>query len=98
MQRFGRGRTPEATYCNKKLCIVATDVEFLASLLYDLSERDDCYYVKYSIKPRDGMYLGRCFLMNEEAVGKLWRELKPHAKLMCSVQDDDFTAQFRNRS
>jgi hypothetical protein len=41
------------------------------------------------------MYLGRCFLMDEHEVGKLWAKFKTHPRLFCSVQDDDFTAQFR---
>lgn len=81
--------------CNKKLCLTATDKPFLIRLLHDLSLRDDCVFVKYSIAPRDGMYLGRCFLTDEFRIGALWRELKAHPKLMCSVQDDDFTLQFR---
>ena len=64
--------------CNKKLCFVATDREYLAGLLAELVERPDCYYVKYSVHPRDEMYLGRCFLMDENEVGKLWDRFKPH--------------------
>jgi hypothetical protein len=81
--------------CNKKLCLVATDHALLADVLLQLAQRPDCHYVKYSVYPRDGMYLGRCFLMDENAVGQLWAELKPHPRLMCCVQDDDFTAAFR---
>jgi hypothetical protein len=67
----------------------------LADVLRQLAERPGCYYVKYSIHPRDGMYLGRCFLMDEPEVGKLWAKFKTHPRLFCSVQDDDFTARFR---
>lgn len=81
--------------CQKKLCFVATDRLLLADVLRELAERPDCYYVKYSIRPRDGMYLGRCFLVDEEEVGVLWAEFKGHPRLFCSVQDDDFTARFR---
>jgi hypothetical protein len=38
-----------ATYSAKKVCFVATDLDFLAQLLYDLSLRRDCYRVKYSV-------------------------------------------------
>ena len=82
-------------YCQKKLCFVATDQALLADVLRQLAERPDCYYVKYSIHQRDGMYLGRCFLMDEHEVGMLWAKYKEHPRLFCSVQDDDFTAPFR---
>lgn len=82
-------------YCQKKLCFVATDRALLADVLEQLSWRPDCYYVKYSVYPRDGMYLGRCFLTDPHEVGVLWAEYKSHPRLLCSVQDDDFTAPFR---
>ena len=81
--------------CQKKLCFVATDRALLADVLRQLAERADCYYVKYSVRPRDGMYLGRCFLMDEHQVGVLWAEYKGHPRLFCSIQDDEFTAAFR---
>lgn len=67
----------------------------LADVLRRLAERPDCCYVKYSVHPRDGMYLGRCFLTDEHEVGVLWAEYKAHPRLFCSIQDDDFTAPFR---
>jgi hypothetical protein len=82
-------------YCNKKLCFVATDQAILAELLGKLAQRPDCYYVKYSVISRDGMYLGRCFLMDEHEVGLLWAKYKGHPRIFCSVQDDDFTLPFR---
>jgi hypothetical protein len=81
--------------CNKKLCFVATDQGLLADVLLELAERPDCYYVKYSVEPRDGMYLGRCFLIDEHEIGVVWAKYKDHPRLFCSVQDDDFTAPFR---
>ena len=54
--------------CQKKLCFVATDQALLADVLGQLAERPDCYYVKYSTYQKDGMYLGRCFLMDEHEV------------------------------
>jgi len=95
MARDGPARKAGASYCNKKICLAATDLDFLIALLQDLSERDDCYFVKYSVTPRDGMYLGRCFLTSEQAAGALWKKLKPHPKLLCSIQDD-FTESFRH--
>ena len=74
---------------------VATDQALLADVLRQLAARPDCYYVKYSVYSRDGMYLGRCFLADEHEVGVLWAKYKEHPRLFCSVQDDDFTAPFR---
>jgi hypothetical protein len=83
--------------CQKKLCFVATDRVLLAEVLSLLIGRPDCYYVKYSVQPRDGMYLGRCFLTDEQEIGQLWAEYKQHPRLFCSVQDDEFAARFRRR-
>lgn len=80
---------------NRKLCFVATDQAYLAQVLARLAERPDCHYVKYSLYQRDGMYLGRCFLTDDREVGRLWAEFKPHPRLFCTIQDDDFTASFR---
>jgi hypothetical protein len=97
MCRSGAGRKDGVTFSRKKLCFVATDKAFLAELLLDLSRRSDCYYVKYSREPRDGMYLGRCFMLNDRRVGELWQEFKRHPRLMCTIQDDDFTFEFRSQ-
>ena len=94
--RNGRGRTPDGAYSNKKLCFVATDQLFLTEVLRELSDREDCYFVKFTTAPKDGMYLGRCFLLTDEVVGALWQVYKVHPKLMCTVQDDDFTSTFRS--
>jgi hypothetical protein len=83
-------------YSQRKVCFAATDLPFLVDLLYELSRRPDCYYVKYSVIPRDGMHLGRCFLTTDRAAGELCQELKPHPKLLVTVQDDDFFAPFRD--
>ena len=83
--------------CQKKLCFVATDQALLADVLRQLAERPDCRYVKYSTYRKDGMYLGRCFLMDEHEVGALWAAYKGHPRLFCSVQDDHFTAHYRPR-
>lgn len=80
---------------NKKLCLVATERLVLERLLSELSRRQDCQFVKFSIEPMDGMYLGRCFLSDEVALGTLWAELKQHPRVMCSLQDDDFVLRFR---
>ena len=97
MCRWGAGNPDHSKTLgsNKKLCFVATDRGLLAETLYDLSLRTDCHAVKFSTRARDGMYLGRCFLTTEGAVGRLWRDFKGHPRLLCSVQDDEFVAPFR---
>ena len=95
MHRSGAGRNDSVGYCQRKLCFVATDKAFLAQFLLDLSRQLDCYFVKYSTQPRDGMYLGRCFMLDDRRVGEMWRQFKSHPKLMCTVQDDDFTKHYR---
>jgi hypothetical protein len=97
MSRWGPAWNAEGRCCQKKLCFVATDQALLAEVLSELAERPDCYFVKYSVRPRDGMYLGRCFLMDEHEVGAVWVALKGHSRLFCSIQDDDFAAVFRPR-
>jgi putative acetyltransferase len=87
----GRG----GLYSSKKLCLVATDAGFLIDLLYGLSLREDCFYVKYGTVARDGMYLGRCFLATDEAASELCNELKGHPRLLVSLQDDAWFARFR---
>lgn len=84
-----------APYSQKKLCLVATDAAFLVDLLYGISQRSDCHYVKYGTKRRDGMVLGRCFFTTDEASAELCHALKGHPKLMVTVQDDDFFNAYR---
>jgi hypothetical protein len=80
---------------NKKLCFTATDREALIRELDALAGRPECFFVKYSIAPRDGMYLGRAFFTDANLLGKLWTSYRSHPRLMCSVQDDDWTLQYR---
>lgn len=84
-----------APHSKKKVCLVATDERLLVELLHELSQRPDCYYVKYSAFVRDGMRLGRCFLATDEAAATLCRELKGHPRLFVTLQDDDFFAPYR---
>lgn len=97
LNRDGKARARTKEHSNKKLCFVATDKEFLMNLLVELSEHEECYFVKLTAEPRDGMYLGRCFFTNDELVGAHWAKYKLHPKLMCNVQDDDFTELFREQ-
>ncbi|HKP61732.1 MAG TPA: hypothetical protein VJV78_33610 [Polyangiales bacterium] len=82
-------------FSQKKLCFVATDKPFLVALLYALSLRDDCAFVKYSTLPREGMYLGRCFLTTDDAAGHLCQSYKAHPKLRVTLQDDAFFDAYR---
>jgi len=96
MSRVGRAGSASARSA-KKVCFVASDKAFLATLLYELSLRDDCCSVKYSALARDGMYLGRCFLTSDSAAGRLCAEYKTHPILMVTIQDDDFFNAYRKR-
>jgi len=85
-------------YSQKKLCFTSTRRDLLARHLLALSKREDCFFVKFGVKPRGGMYLGRCFLATDEAAGEVWAEYKSHPSLFCTVQDDDFVGRFRELS
>ena len=98
MERRGAGWNDERRYSQKKLCFVATDQPLLVEVLGRLAERPDCFFVKYSVGQRDGMYLGRCFLVDERELGALWATYKAHPRMMCTVQDDYFTRPFRRVS
>ncbi len=77
---------------------MATDPALLVELLYGISLRLDCYYVKYGTIARDGMYLGRVLLGTDQAISELCQELKGHARLMVSLQDDAWFEQFRDET
>lgn len=92
--RFGpMGR--DASFSSKKLCLVATDPACLVEVLYGISLRPDCFYVKYGVVARAGMYLGRVFLATDHAASELCQALKDHPRLMVSLQDDDWFHAFR---
>jgi putative acetyltransferase len=94
MDRTGpHGR--EAARSSQKLCIVATDLSLLKDMLYGLSLRADCAFVKYGTYVRDGMYLGRVFLATDAAAAELCEALKGHPRLLVSLQDDNFFNAFR---
>ena len=97
MQRFGAAGS-DSPCSQKKVCFVATDRPFLVRLVYELSLRHDCHWVKYSREARDGMYLARCFMTSDEAAGRLCFEHKAHPKLMVALQDDEFAERFRRRA
>ena len=82
----------------KKLCFTSTQRDLLARHLLELSRREDCFFVKFGVNSRGGMYLGRCFLGTDKAVGEVWAEYKNHPSIFCTVQDDDFVEQFRELS
>lgn len=93
----GAARQPGVSYCNKKICFAATDIHFLADLLLELAGHPKAYFVKFSTTPRDGMYLGRCFFIDQETVGKTWAKYKNHPKAFCNIQDDDFSIEWREQ-
>ncbi len=78
-----------------KICLVATDLEHLVSVLREIADRPDCVGVKFSEGQRDGMHLGRAVLTTDQATGTLVASLKQDPKLMTTVQDDSFFARFR---
>jgi hypothetical protein len=94
MERFGPVGEGNP-HSEMKVCLVATDREYLVRFLHELSLREDCYYVKYSTRPRDGMYLGRCFLETDADAAMLCQHLKAHPKFFVTLQDDGFFAGFR---
>lgn len=95
MARDGAARTEQAAFCNTKLCFSATDLTLLADVLAMLAERPTAWFVKFSTRARDGMYLGRCFFADADSVGATWAEFKAHPRLLCSLQDDDFSRAWR---
>ncbi len=94
-QAYPESGDPMELYPDKKVCFVATDKSLLIEVLYELSQLPSCFGVKYSTKPRDGMYLGRFVCVDDEVVGQIWSKYKFHPKLMCTLQDDAFAAPFR---
>ncbi len=83
---------------SKKLCFTSTNKELLAQTLLELSGLSGCHFVKMSVEPKDGMYLGRCFFTNDSDVGKYWAKYGRSKYLMCNIQDDDFARQYREPS
>ena len=96
LRREGPAYEPDGPKCNKKLCFTSTDIDAMGQLLYELSLRDDCWFVKLDSEPgRHGMVRGRCFLTDEEAVAELWKKHKVTDTVLCTVQDDDWTVSRR---
>ena len=88
-----RGDAP----CHVKLMFTATRRAPLLRVLSELLEREDCFYAKLDAEPGPhGMFRGRCFLTSEDAVGEVWRTYKNTNELLTSVQDDRFTARYRD--
>lgn len=96
--RDGQGRLDGQQYSDNKLCFTASDFELLATHLLHLSQRTDCVFVKFSVEAHGGMYLGRCFLLTDSAVGEVWAIYKCHPTLLCTVQNDSFVADYRDAS
>lgn len=95
LRRDGPARAA-GRYSNKKLCFTSTSLEPMARLLYELSLRPDCFWVKLDEKVGPhGMVRGRCFLVTDAAVGGFWNRYKVTDTVLCTIQDDDFTEQYR---
>ena len=88
-KRAGRAKA------NVKVCLTCRDHDFLQRLITKIAKDNECYWVKMSTKPRDGMFLGRCFFTTKEHAAQLWAKYKGHPRLMVTLQDDDFASAFR---
>lgn len=91
----GPAKKSGLAHSNMKVCFTCRDSDFLKSLLAKVAQDQECYWVKISTKPRDGMFLGRCFFSNKERAAQLWAKYKKHPRLMVTMQDDDFASKFR---
>ena len=81
-----------------KVCLTCRDFEFLKLVIAKIAEDELCYWVKTSAKPKNGMYLGRCFFTTKERAGEIWAKYKKHPRLMVTLQDDEFAKPFRERA
>ena len=108
--RVGHAKVPEPPSCTVAHVlresaprIFGVDTEFREPR-EGVAERPSPDAVAFSFSPRrlhqldGGMYLGRCFLTTDQAVGEVWAEYKSHPALFCTVQDDDFVDRFRELS
>ena len=93
----GPARTDEKEYSQMKLCFTSVNKAQLMKLLLQFSKEEDCYFVKLSDSPKNGMYLGRCFFTNQDKVGKIWAKYKNNPYFMVNVQNDNFTKDFRGK-
>lgn len=91
----GPARKAGRDHANVKVCFTCRDSEFLKRLIGNVAQDKECYWVKMSTKPRDGMFLGRCFFTTKECAAQLWAKYKNHPRLMVTLQDDDFISGFR---
>ena len=83
--------------CRKKACFVTSDQTFLMNVLYDLSNAQDCFEVKFSSSSREGCYIGFCQFTNDVAVGDLWAQFESHPKMWIIVHDEEFCESYRSR-
>ena len=66
--------------------------------MLELSRRQDCFYVTFSVAPKAGLLLGRRFMLTDRAAGELCERLTSHPRRMVALQDDDFFNGFRSSS
>jgi hypothetical protein len=91
----GPAKLAGETYSQMKVCFTTCREEILKNILIDLSSSQNCYWVKMSTIPRDGMLIGRCFFTTKEAAGKVWAKYKHHPFIIVNLQDDEFAQHFR---
>lgn len=82
-------------HSNTKVCFTCRDQKLLMDILINISTDQDCYFVKLSHYPKDGMFLGRAFFTTEDSAGKTWVKYKSHPKMMANLQDDNIASKFR---
>lgn len=82
-------------HSNMKVCFTCRDSDFLKALLRKVAKEEECYWVKMSTTPRDGMYLGRCFFTSKDHAARLWAQYKTHPRFMVTLQDDEFAEAYR---
>jgi len=93
----GPAKNAGRDHSNMKVCFTCRSGDLLRALLKQVAQDEECYWVKMSAKPRDGMFLGRCFFTTKERAASLWAKYKTHPRLMVTLQDDDFASKFRDQ-
>lgn len=82
--------------CKKRVFFFTTYQGFLEETLFQISNANDCYDVKYSIQTKDGVCLGICSFTNESSVGDMWAKYESHPNAWVSIQDDEFCETYKS--
>jgi hypothetical protein len=91
----GPAKRKGLSFSKTKVCMTCRHESVLRDLLLEIARNPGCYWVKMSVEPKDGMFLGRCFFTTSEMAGKMWARYRSHPLLLVNLQDDDFVSQFR---